>query len=329
MSNTLLAKVKAATSGGPAPEGPPLEDVQHDYAEPLPESERGHEEREALKDEGMEALLRYEGEFTDVLPRHMDVGKFFAAVRNVLPDVRHCTPASVLQSLLTCARFGLLPDGHHAVIKAEGKIAVFLPTYHGYIDLMYRSGRVDSVHVGMIHEGDEWSYEPSAAAPDDFFHRPAVHLPKAERGPVILAYAFCRIKGGGRSQVIVLSREDAEEIRDEYSTAYQRAEANGRRDSFWHKDFLAMWLKTAIRRMAKYVPTSVEVRALVAVEDAAEDGTPQILHAPDPEAAQLLAEAERAARSAEGSQERAGRSLAVKVRRGRSKPKKQRGGRKR
>lgn len=321
METSLLERVKAAGSRGPAPVGPPLEDVQHDQgADVLPETAAGHDELEALKDAGMEALRRYEDEFADVLPRHVPPRKFLAAVRNVLPDVRYCTPASVLQALLTCARFGLLPDGRQAVIKAEGKWAVFIPTYHGYIDLFYRSGRVDSVVVGMIHENDEWHYEPSAPVPDDFLHRPAVHLPKAQRGPAILAYAFCRIKGGGRSHVIVLSREDAEEIRDEFSQAYQRAEKSGKRNSFWHTRFLDMWLKTAVRQMAKYVPLSAEVRMLAKADDAGDDGAPQILHAPDQETAALEAEAWQAAQAAEASQDRPVPRLPVKKGRGRAKP---------
>ncbi|MET8747219.1 recombinase RecT [Streptomyces sp. NPDC004728] len=322
METSLLDRVKTAGSNGPAPVGLPLEDVQHNHcADVLPETAAGHDEHEALKDAGMEALRRYEDEFADVLPRHVPPRKFLAAVRNVLPDVRDCTPASVLQSLLTCARFGLLPDGHQAVIKAEGKRAVFIPTYHGYIDLFYRSGRVDSVVVGLIHENDVWHYEPSAPVPDDFMHRPAVHLPKAQRGPAILAYAFCRTKGGGRSHVIVLSREDAEEIRDEYSQAYQRAEKSGKRNSFWHTRFLDMWLKTAVRRMAKYVPLSTEVRMLAESDDAGDEGTSQILHAPDPESAALEAEAGQAAKAAEASQDQPPvPRLPVKKGRGKAKP---------
>ncbi|MBC9729894.1 recombinase RecT [Streptomyces sp. TRM68367] len=329
MSNTLLSRVKAATSGAPAPAGPPLEDVQHDPGQDIPETPAEHAEQEAAADAAMEWLLRYEGQFTEALPKHMDTGAFFAAVRNLLPDIAGCSPASQLQSLLTCARFGLIPDGHQAVIKADGRTAVFVPTYHGYIDLMYRSGRVQSVHVGMIHAGDDWTFEPSAPQPDDFMHRPRVELPKEQRGEPILAYAFCWMRGGGRSQVIVLSREDAEQIRDEYSEAYRRAEQTGKRDSFWHTRFPDMWLKTGIRRLFKYVPTSPELRQLAAADEAGEQGLPQILHAPDPETEALTAEAEQAAEAAEGSQEPAGKPVAVKVRRGRSKPKKQRGGRKR
>ncbi|MFC8884425.1 recombinase RecT [Streptomyces cinereoruber] len=259
-------------------------------------------------------LGRYGDEFTKALPSHMDAASFLASVRRILPDLVQCTPASLLQALLACARFGLLPDGRHAVITREGNVASFVPMAQGYVELMYRSGRVGSVHVGLIHEADEWSYEPTAPAPLDFVHKPAVTLPKAARGPVVLAYAFCWMTSGARSQVIVLSREDAEEIRDEYSTAYQRAKEAGRADSFWHTDFDRMWAKSTLRRLHKVVPLSAELVALAKVDDAGDAGEVQVVHAPA-EDVQLLADAVAAHEAAEASQEPAAPAGPTRLRR--------------
>lgn len=246
-------------------------------------------------------LERYRDRFTEALPAHIEARTFLAAVRAALPSLTRCTPASLLQALLTCARFGLVPDGRHAVIAARGPQAVFIPMAQGYVELMYRSGRVGSVHVGTIHSGDEWSFEPTAPAPLDFVHKPRVELSEAQRGEPILAYAFCWLASGARSQVILLNRHDAEEIRDEYSEAYQRAEQSGARDSFWHTDFRAMWAKSALRRLHKVVPMSAELIALGKADDAGEAGQVQIVHAPDD--AQLREDADAAHRAAEGSQE--------------------------
>ncbi len=298
--STLRDRVRAATEERSVPNGP----VRHDQADETAEAEQagGHEDV-AAADAVMMFLSRYEGHFTDALPSHVDKGAFFAAVRAVLPTLTRCTPASVLQALLTSARFGLVPDGRHAAIVRDGALATFVPMYQGYVDLMYRSGRVESVHVGLIYEGDEWEFTPTAPAPLDFTHKPRPELPKEQRGAPVLAYAFAWLKGGSRSQVALLNREEAEEIRDGWSKAYQRAQEAGTHDSTWHTHFDQMWQKSAIRRMSKLVPTSAELRALETVEDAGEAGTPQILHAPDPESAQLVAEAERAHTASEGSQD--------------------------
>lgn len=292
-----------ATSGRPAPASP----VTGEAPSPATLEEAGTEADPVQEsaDAVLAWLRRYEGHVEDALPSHMEAAPFLAAVRAVLPTLRACNPASVLQAVLTAARFGLVPDGREAVITNEFGRAVFIPTYRGYIALMHRSGQVASVRVGMVHANDEYAVEPSAPSPLDFTHRVDPALSEEERGEPLFAYAFAWFTNGSRSQVVTVNREQAEEIRNEHSRAYQEAELTGRRDSFWHTDFDAMWWKSAARQLEKVVPVSAEVRALVEVDRAGEDGRVQVLHAPDPEAAALQAEADAAGRAAEGSQETA------------------------
>lgn len=326
--STLKDRVRAATTEQPAADAT-VQTLAEDTRGPVPAQlhTSAQAEGDEIADKALSWLEQYGDDFTKALPSHIDVKAFLSAVRAALPGLVHCTPASLRQALLTCARFGLVPDGRHAVIKREGKTAVFVPMAQGYVELMYRSGRVGSVHVGMIHEGDEWNYEPTAPAPLDFTHRPAVTKSKKDRGPVILAYAFCWMTSGARSQVIVLNREDAEAIRDEYSSAYRRAQESGKADSFWHTDFDKMWAKSALRRLHKVVPMSAELVALVKADEAGDAGEVQIVHAPDPEAARLLAEAEAASTAAEASQEPVSPKLARKrAAARRSRGKRQRGG---
>lgn len=299
--SSLKDRVRAATEEKPAAPAPvrPAEIVQDATADEMHAAER--QEGGETTDAVLAWLERYGEHFTKALPSHVDTGAFLAAVRAALPDLVRCTPASLLQALLTCARFGLVPDGRHAVIKREGNLAVFVPMYQGYVELMYRSGRVGSVHVGLVHENDEWTFEPTAPAPLGFVHKPRVDLPKADRGPVILAYAFCWMTSGARSQVVVLSREDAEDIRDEYSAAYRQAEESGKKTSFWHTDFNAMWSKSALRRLHKVVPMSAELVQLIKADEAGEAGQVQVIHAP--EDAGLPAEAEEVHEWAEESQD--------------------------
>lgn len=293
------------TGEAPAPEAPATLDEAAD-GDPVQQS----------ADAALAWLRRYEGHITDALPSHMKTpGAFLAAVRAVLPELRSCTPASVLQSVLTCARFGLVPDGREAVITAESGRAVFIPTYRGYIALMHRSGQVASVRVGMVRATDEYSLEPTAPSPLDFTHRYDPALTDEERGRPLFAYAFLWSTDGHRSQVVTVNREQMEEARS-WSRAYVEAEASGKRDSAWHTHESEMWWKTAVRRLEKVVPVSAEVRALVEVDRAGEEGRVQLLHAPDPEAAALMAEADRAARAAEASQDQASGGLSRKRRRG-------------
>ncbi|MET9122939.1 RecT family recombinase [Streptomyces sp. NPDC004528] len=225
----------------------------------------------AVTDTALQWLQSRASYFTDALPRHVDRAHFMSVALAVMPSLERCTHASVHQAFLACARFGLEPDGRQAAIIPYGDTATFQPMYQGLIELMYRHPRVDSVHFGWIRQRDQWDYTPTEPSPRDFFHKPRIDLTDEERGPVILAYAFAWIDGR-RSQVIILNRSQAEQIRNKYSKAYKKAERNNAKDSPWHTDFDAMWAKSCVLRLRKVVPESTELAELVQMDDDLDDG---------------------------------------------------------
>lgn len=253
LKEKVAAKAEAATE-------PPTESGVVDLAE---------------NDQALRWLLERRTYFAEALPRHVDEYQFIQAASLAMRDryVAACTPQSLTAALMQCARFGLDPDGVHAAIVPYGQTATFIPMYQGYIELMYRSGRVDAVVFDFIREGDEWGFDQGRRAPEDFFHRPNLINP----GQPLIAYAFAWMRGGARSQIVFQNRAKAEEIRDTRSKAYQQAEQKRREDpkgfernptygkysSPWHTDFEAMWAKGPVRRLNKRVPTSPEIRELV------------------------------------------------------------------
>lgn len=248
----LKDRVKqAASTDEPQPEHQPVTDI-------------------AARDDHLKWLQSHSTYFTDALPRHVDRAHFTAVALSILPNLKKCSNQSIMTSLLACARFGLEPDGRQAAIIPYGETATFQPMYQGYIELMYRHPAVDTVHFGWIREKDQWDYEPTAPSPRDFRHKPRVDLTDDERGKVILAYAFAWI-GGHRSQVIILNRQQATEIRDKYSKAYAKAIREGKTDSPWQTSFDAMWAKSCVRRLVKVVPTSTELTELINADDDADD----------------------------------------------------------
>jgi phage RecT family recombinase len=313
-----MDRVLAATGGGrPAPEQPTTEPVEPPVGEGTP----------AQVDAVQAYLDKHTDKFAASLPAHIALEAFQAHVAGLLPKLARCTPASLRMALLTCARFGLVPDGYEAAIEVQGNKAVFVPTYKGYVRLMYRSGLVASVHCGLVHEHDDWKVTPSALAPDDFHLSIRPDLSDEERGKALFAYAFVVGTDGCRSQVMYVNRSTAAQVRDEWSYGYKLAKQQGR-SHYWDEDqnFDHGMMKTALKRLFPLVANSAELVALVKADDAGERGDVQIVHAPDPERAALLAEAERAHRAAEGSQERV--PLPVKrSKQGRAyRGKKQRGG---
>jgi hypothetical protein len=75
------------------------------------------------------------------------------------------------------------------------------------------------------------------------------------------------------SEVTTVTRQQALEVRDKYSKSYRRAETNGKRNSTWHTNELAMWLKTAARQGSRTAPKSPMLAELLLA--AARDDTEQ------------------------------------------------------
>ncbi|MFB0617294.1 recombinase RecT [Streptomyces sp. AGS-58] len=301
LKDRVQARAAAVASG---------EEFQHNRADEETPAGHGHD------------VEQFRAAIQAALPKHVSIDLFIAALRPVLPKLRQCTPASVRQSVITAARFGLVPDGQQAVITADDRIATFLATYEGWVELMWRSGMVSSVIAEIVYEGDEYEFVPTAPVGQDFVHKPDVLARGKGRKP-LFAYCFAWLPGGARSKVAIVTVAEAEEIRDEFSKAYRRAEESGEKNSLWHRFFDRMLLKTAIRRSVRLIPKSAELRALIAVEQAAEDGRPQILATIDPETAALEARGRRARRAAEGSPDVPTLRLPVKTR-GRTKPRSRR-----
>ncbi|NEA21547.1 recombinase RecT [Actinomadura bangladeshensis] len=227
-------------------------------------------------------FMRMKGEFATALPQHVGADRFMRMALTCMrktPALLDCDPPSVIAALMEAARLGLEPGTKQAAIVPFGKTATFIAQWQGLVELMYRSGQVASVTAEFIYEADQWEYTVGDGG--TFWHRP--NILAEERGKILLAYAFAEIKGGGRSRVILLSRRDAEEIRNEFSKNYQRAEKNrrgnpqqyaehpdwGKFNSTWHTHFDAMWRKSAVRRLADWVPQSPELRELLMRENEA------------------------------------------------------------
>ncbi|MFF4388513.1 recombinase RecT [Streptomyces sp. NPDC001552] len=300
---SLKEKVRAATVDKPVAPVVRLAEVVQDAT---PE-----ELHAAVQAEGGEAadivmawLQQYRGRFETALPSHISVDRFLEAARSSLPGLSRCTPTSLFQAFLACAEQGLLPDGKHAVVTAEDNVATFIPMAQGYVDLMYRSGEVTSVHFGLIYGNEEFTFDPFAPAPHDFTYKAKPAATAAERGPMVLAYAFCWLASGARSQVVLLNLEELDRIRDEYSKSYRLAEESGAKDSFWHRERDRMAEKSAVLRLFKRAPWSTEwVRPQRVTQDVAAPAPalPE-LRTPTAEDRRLAAEAEKAHEQAEGPQ---------------------------
>jgi recombination protein RecT len=77
------------------------------------------------------------------------------------------------------------------------------------------------------------------------------------RGGLLGTYAYARMINGAMSRVVELGRDDIERIK-------KSADGTGTEYSPWRNHEEAMWLKSAVRQLRKWVPTSAEYRMEVA-----------------------------------------------------------------
>ncbi|MFW6121085.1 MAG: recombination protein RecT [Petrotogales bacterium] len=207
-------------------------------------------------------LKRMEPQIKKALPKHMDPERLsriaFTEVRKN-PKLLECSTHSFLGAIMTSAQLGLEPGvlGHAYLIpyynkKTNSKEVQFQIGYKGLLDLVRRSGEIESISARCVHEKDEFDFEYGLN--EKLVHKPNMN---GDRGNLTSVYAIAKFKDGGYS-MIVMSKSDVEKIRSR-----SKSPNNGP----WVTDYEAMARKTVLKQLCKYLPLSIEVqRGLVADE---------------------------------------------------------------
>jgi recombination protein RecT len=187
------------------------------------------------------------------------------------PKLLDCTPRSLFGGVIQVAQLGLElggPAGQAYLLpfndrKRDIAEATLCIGYKGYITLAHRAG-VKRFTPRIVREGDTFHVEYGS-------HQVLKHLPKFPAdGPVIGYYAVVETGSGG-IDFEYLTFAQAEQ----HKARYALMKSGGP----WKDHFDEMALKTAIRRLAKRVPLSVEWVAAAGIDEQADEGIPQQLGA--------------------------------------------------
>ncbi|MEV1331159.1 recombinase RecT [Micromonospora costi] len=221
----------------------------------------------AQRDNGPAALVKqYSNDFASVLPSHVKADTWVRLAQGALKKGKRQSdgrfdlevaasnnPGVFLAALLDAARLGLEPGTEQYYLtprKVNGRLEILgIVGYQGHIELMYRAGAVSSVVAEVVHERDVFRFQPGR---DEIPHH-EIDWDATDRGPLRLVYAYARMKEGGTSKVVVLNRAAIQAI---------KASSQGANSEYspWVKHEAAMWLKSAVRQLQKWVPTSAEYR---------------------------------------------------------------------
>jgi recombination protein RecT len=189
---------------------------------------------------------------TACLPKHIDFNRFARLCVNLVssnPKLLDCSVPSLIGSIFKCSQLGLEPDGllGQAYILPYKADAQLIIGYRGYIQLARQSGEISFIAGSCVYENDDLYL--------NYFDTPRfVPLIKGNRGEKIGAIAVARFRDGSY-QWIYMNNEEIDQHRD-HSPSWKYAK--DKEDTIWHKYREAMDVKTAIRKLAKYLPLSTQ-----------------------------------------------------------------------
>ena len=221
------------------------------------------------------------GTLEALLPKHFDSERMLKLALGALrttPKLSGASLSSLLGSVVTCAQLGLEPNtplGHAYLLpfdkreKRDGQwvtvetLVQVIIGYKGMLDLARRSGQIVSIAAHEVCQNDEFRF--AYGLDEELVHRPAMK----DRGPVVGFYAVAKLVGGGYSFEF-MSTDEVNYIRDkasEKNRAKKDAEGNPIITGPWADNYVEMGRKTALRRLFKYLPISIESLAFASAID--------------------------------------------------------------
>ena len=232
-------------------------------------------------------VTSYQANFAAMVPAHIKPDAFVElAIAYVKRDrdllqAAHPPPQSLILVLRQCGALGHLPlKGTFSLVAFNdknapgGKAIVGMEEWRGVVERIWRAGGVESVHVNVGRDNDPvCRFNPTEMALP--YHKYDEFASPAQRGPLKVVYAWCRMRGGGVSQVAWLPRYEVNRHRAMSRTA---TKAGGGGGAFWGPEdgegpnTEPMWKKTALHVLEGFVPTSSAYREHVAVAEAAAQG---------------------------------------------------------
>lgn len=213
-------------------------------------------------------LERMKPQLAAILPKHLTPERMLALARlaaTKTPKLKDCTPLSLVDAIAHASRLGLEIGSHaHLLPFKNGKTgqfeAVMIPDYRGLIHLARSSGQVRHVDARLVFKGDEFDYQLGS---DPWIkHKPKLGANRDDAN-LLYVYAIGHLSTGERVFDEPMTKAEVDAVRKR-----SRASENGP----WVTDYQAMAKKTAVKRLAKFLPQTPELVAAIELDNRAETG---------------------------------------------------------
>lgn len=197
------------------------------------------------------------------LPKHLNPDRMMRLALTCFstnPQVRKCTPTSILSSIVVASQLGLEPGiaGQGYLIPYK-ETCTFVPGWQGLVGLLNNTGRA-TAWTGCVFEGDEFEFR--LGSNPVLNHRPGDNYGDPEK--LQWAYACGKVNG---SEIPVIEAWPIERVwkhRDRYNKVGKK------HYSFEQPEMYAR--KVVLLQVLKYLPKSIELSNAMEANDAAEMG---------------------------------------------------------
>jgi recombination protein RecT len=190
------------------------------------------------------------------------------------PQLARCAPESLMGALMTSASLNLEIDarGLAYLVPYKGEIQLQVG-YKGLKELVYRSGRVKAIYAEVVYVKEVEANMVEVGIGLDRHLRHDVNPLKLElrTGALALAYAVSIMADGEKHFEFVTPDE----------VSKRRNAAQSKNSPAWNGWEEEMWKKTAIKKLCKALPISIDAERAVTLDDAAEAGERQVFDMDD------------------------------------------------
>lgn len=182
---------------------------------------------------------------------------------NTNPELFDCDPRSFLAAGVGAATLGLEPNDARGLAylipfrdakRGNRRFVQLIIGYKGMLDLARRSGMVSSINAFAVFRQDVFTY--SLGLDPTLHHIPGDH----DDDPNDLTHVYAVAKVQGEPQFVVMTRRQVDKV-----MAGSPGARTGK--SPWTTHYTEMALKTALRRLCKWLPQTVEMARADATDE--------------------------------------------------------------
>lgn len=217
----------------------------------------------------MNLLEKMKPQLALCLPKHLSVERVCRIALTEFrktPLLMECNPTSFVAAVMVASQLGLeigiLGSAYLVPFRNTKKGIVecnLIPGYRGFIDLARRSGNIISISAEIVYENDLFDFEKGLN--EKLFHKPTL----TDKGSMIAAYAVAKLKDGG-AQFVVMSKQEIDEVKSSAKAQYGP----------WVSHYQEMAQKTVVRRLFKWLPSSVEMQKAAVLDEHSQIGIQDI-----------------------------------------------------